>query len=79
MTQTTGVVVDFSLGNPWVSQVLDKLGTRVVGVTETTKADIARVVGQALDDGVSAPQLADRLSGLYEETYKRPQFDHCED
>ena len=69
VSQATGVVVDFTLANPWVHTVLGKLADRVVDISETTRKDIQRVVGQALDDGVSAPQLAERLTGLFEQTY----------
>ena len=69
VTQATGVVVSFDLANPWVHTVLGKLADRVVDISETTQKDIQRVVGQALEDGVSGPQLAERLRGLYSETY----------
>jgi hypothetical protein len=40
------------------------------GMTATTRADVANVVTSALDDGVSVDELAGRLKGLFEETYR---------
>lgn len=59
----------FDLANQWVDTVRDDIGSRVVGITDTTKADIQRVVNEALAEGTSPDDLADRLTGLYEETY----------
>jgi hypothetical protein len=50
--------------------VRDEIGSRVVGITETTKADIQRVVNEALAEGTSIDDLSARLEGLYEESYR---------
>jgi HK97 family phage portal protein len=60
----------WDVSNPWVKQVLSLVGQRVTNITETTRSDIQRIVGQALTDGASIPDLSDRLRGLYEENYR---------
>jgi HK97 family phage portal protein len=65
-----GVEISWDLANPNIRNVLDRLAGRVVGITQSTRDDVARVVGEALDEGVSLPELADRLTGLFEETYR---------
>lgn len=60
----------WDLANPWVQEVLEHVGQRVTMVNQTTKDDIARIVTSALDEGVSIPELADRLRGQFEETYR---------
>jgi HK97 family phage portal protein len=60
----------FDLANQWVDTVRDEIGSRVVGITETTKADIQRVVNEALAEGTSIDDLSARLEGLYEESYR---------
>jgi HK97 family phage portal protein len=62
--------VTWSVSNPWVHQVLSLVGQRVTGITETTRADIQRIVGEALTEGVTIDDLSQRLAGLYEETYR---------
>jgi AcrR family transcriptional regulator len=60
----------WDVSNPWVRQVMSGVAERVTMVSETTKRDIARVVTDALQEGTSIPDLADKLRGLYEETYR---------
>jgi HK97 family phage portal protein len=69
---TNGLVsteVSWDVNSPWVRQALHKLAGRVTNVNETTRADIQRVVGEALDAGTSPDDLANRLRGLFDETY----------
>lgn len=47
-----------------------EIGRRIVGINATTRADVARIVTLALDEGVSLDELAKRLRGLFTETYK---------
>jgi HK97 family phage portal protein len=70
VSDLTGVALSFDLANPFVRDVLRLLAQRIVGITETTRQDVQRVVGQALDDGVSLDDLSGRLKGLFEETYR---------
>jgi HK97 family phage portal protein len=63
------VDVSFDLANPNVGRVLASLGQRVVGITDTTRADVQRVIGDSLNEGVTLSELGDRLSGLFVETY----------
>jgi HK97 family phage portal protein len=61
--------IAFDLANPNVRNVLDRLALRVVGISDETRRDVARIVGEALDEGTTVPDLAKRLRGLFEETY----------
>jgi HK97 family phage portal protein len=59
----------WTVNNPRIAQFVNRLAERVVGINATTQADISRVVTDSLLEGVSMPELAGRLEGLYEETY----------
>lgn len=65
-----GLLGAFDLPMAEVQRVLDQLATRVTGITDTTREDIRRVVGDALQNGASIPDLQVALKGLFEETYK---------
>jgi hypothetical protein len=68
-----GVAVAWDLANPNVRRLLDFLASREdgpVGMTRTTREDVAGVVGDALEEGASLDELARRLTGLFEETYR---------
>lgn len=65
-----GIEIAFDLNNANVRRVLDRLATRIVGIHDTTREDVRRVVGQALDDGVGLNELADRLETMFTETYR---------
>lgn len=64
------VDVAWDVANPNVQRVLGDLGRRVAGISDTTRTDVQRVVGDALNEGVPLKDLGDRLTGLFEETYK---------
>src|SRR6478752_713373 len=66
-----GVTADvhWDIANPWVREVLGDVATRVTNINQTTKADIAQVVNDALAEGTSIPDLTEKLTGLYDETY----------
>jgi HK97 family phage portal protein len=66
-----GSSVTWSLANPHVIQIWDQLGKRIVGISETTRLDVAKTVQIALDEGVGLRELEARLFGLFEETYSR--------
>jgi HK97 family phage portal protein len=61
--------ISWELTNPRIIDLLTELASRVVDITETTRLDISRVVTEALTEGVSMDTLAERLTGLYDETY----------
>lgn len=61
--------IAWDVANPYITELIDLLGREVTRVTETTRADIERVVIEALTEGTSMPDLAEKLKGLYEETY----------
>lgn len=62
--------IAFDLANPNVRRVLDRLASRIRGIHETTMNDVRQVVADALDEGVTMSELSDRLTGLFEQTYK---------
>jgi HK97 family phage portal protein len=59
----------WTISNPNIARLVQSLAGRVTAINETTRADISRVVTEALTEGVSMPELSDRLRGLYDETY----------
>lgn len=65
-----GVGVSWDLANPWVRQTLNELSLRVVGINETTRADVADLVTAGLNEGLSLKDIADSLTGLFEESYR---------
>lgn len=68
-----GVAVDWDLANPNIARMLAYLIGRdqgPTGMTATTRADVAKIVTSALDEGVTIDDLAGRLKGLFEETYR---------
>lgn len=67
---TVGVDIDWSLSNPLVRQLMSRLALRVTDIAETTREDVQRVVAEALTEGVTMTELADRLSTLFTETYR---------
>lgn len=69
-TSVLGVQVDWSLSNPNIQRTMSKLGTRIVGINETTRQDVAAIVADSLNEGVTLDELASRLTNQFEETYK---------
>lgn len=65
-----GIAVSFDLEAPEVVRYLAQSGTRVQGITDTTRAAMRQALqdGQAAGEGVT--QIAKRLRGSVEETYK---------
>jgi HK97 family phage portal protein len=62
--------IDWSLSNPKIRQTLLQLGRRIVGIGETTRLDVARVITDGMSEGLTTPQIADAIRGLYSETYR---------
>lgn len=62
--------IDWSLANPRIHQTLNLLARRITGINETTKGDVAKIVTDGLHEGLTTAEIADNLTGLYEETYK---------
>lgn len=60
----------WDLANPWVQDVQSLVATRVTNVNETTKQQIREIVTDALNEGTSMPDLAEKLRGTFEETYR---------
>jgi hypothetical protein len=70
---SVGVEIAFDLANPNVRRVLRDLAERPTGlraVHQKTRDDVARVVGEALDEGAGLDDLAARLRSLFAETYR---------
>jgi HK97 family phage portal protein len=59
--------IDFTLANPHVKDTVDKLGTRVVGINETTRQSIAEKVTAGLNDGKSVTDIAADLNGIFDD------------
>jgi HK97 family phage portal protein len=64
-----GIELDWSLANPNVRSVLNQLAGQIKAIDATTRTDVQRIVGESLDEGVTLDELADRLTGLFEESY----------
>jgi hypothetical protein len=64
------VSIAWDLGNPNVSPLMNDLAQIVVGINDTARVDVQRVVTEALDEGVTMQEASERLSGLFEETYR---------
>jgi hypothetical protein len=64
------VDIPWDLGNPNVRRLMNDLASNVAGINETTRQDVQRTVVDALDEGVPLSQLQERLTGLFEETYR---------
>ena len=56
--------VDWSLSNPNVNAVMTRLGTRIRGIAETTRTDVARTVSDGLTNGKTLEQIADDVRDL---------------
>lgn len=72
LTDLTGTEpgISFDISNPRIKDVADELGRRIVGISEQTRLDVAEVVTKALSEGKSLQELADNLTGLFEQTYR---------
>jgi hypothetical protein len=49
---------------------MDELGKRIVDISETTRQDVIKVITVGQADGLNLQQIADNLTGMFEETYK---------
>ena len=58
--------VAWDLTNPHIQTILDQLGESVEGIAETTRLDVQRAVGEALDAGETVDQLGARLRSLFD-------------
>lgn len=58
------VGVDWSLSNPKIRMTQQALADRIVGINETTKQAVRDVVANALTEGVTMPELAERLQAV---------------
>lgn len=59
----------WNVSNAWLERLDGQLAQRIVGITDVTRKDVELIVSQALHDGVSIPQLAEKLEELFEDTY----------
>lgn len=59
-----GISVAFDLENPYVQDVLDILARNVRAITDTTRAQIAEVIGAAAAEGLDTADTAARIRQL---------------
>lgn len=64
------VGISWDVSNPLIRQTLSDLALRVVGINQTTRKDVGKVIVDGIEEGLSTPQIAERLTGLFEETYR---------
>lgn len=65
-----GIGISWSLENPGPRRLVDRLGTRIVGISETTRQDVARVLAEEMATGTSPQQMAAAIEDLFAQTYK---------
>src|SRR4030095_10490443 len=65
-----GVSIDWTISNPNIQRVHRQLARRVVGISDQTREDVAKIVVDSLQEGVTLDELSGRLTGLFEETYR---------
>jgi hypothetical protein len=70
VSATVGVEIAWDLDSPFIRDFLDELGTRIVGISDTTRQDVVRVITDGQADGLNLQQISDNITGLFEETYK---------
>ena len=70
ITDLLGVSIDWTLANPNIQRVVHDLGRRIVAISEQTRQDVVATIDAGLREGVSMPELGDRLSTLFTETYR---------
>lgn len=63
------VDVAWDLSHPNIRQLMNSLGYRIRGIAETTRQDVSRTIVEALDEGVSLPDLASRIETMFTQTY----------
>ena len=66
----TGTDDVWHVSNQYLRELEDVLGKRITDISATTRADMERIILDALAEGTSMPDLAERLEGLFDETYK---------
>lgn len=64
------VGISWDVSNPLIRQTLNELALRVVGINQTTRKDVGEAIVAGIEEGLSTPQIAERLTGLFEETYR---------
>jgi HK97 family phage portal protein len=62
--------IAWTTGNQYVQLLMDDLGLRIKGISETTRKQVEAVIVTGLGEGKSIPQMADDLSGMFADTYK---------
>ena len=69
-SRVVGVGIDFDLSNPYVRRTQRDLARRIVGINDTTRQDVSRVVTSGIEAGKTHKAIADDLRGLYSESYR---------
>ena len=65
-----GTDVAWQLSDPNIMRLMAILAQRVVGITETTRAQVQQIVAQGLADGRTVREIADDLTAHVEQTYR---------
>jgi HK97 family phage portal protein len=66
---TLDISLDWTLANPNVARIMELLGHRIRDISETTRLEVVRVITDGQSEGLTLAQIADNLTGLFEETY----------
>lgn len=67
---TVGVDIAWDVANPNIARILHELGHRIVGINDTTRQDVIRVITDGQAEGLNLHQISANLTGMFEETYK---------
>jgi HK97 family phage portal protein len=65
-----GIEIDWDLANPNIQRVMATLAKRIVAISDQTRIDVSQIISDSLSEGVTLQELSERLSGLFDETYK---------
>jgi hypothetical protein len=70
VSSALGETFRYDIANPNIATMRQQLGTRIVGITETTRAGVDDVIRSSLTEGVDMTELGSRVKTLVRETYK---------
>ncbi len=70
VSATVGTTISWDLANPNIGRIMDELGKRIVDISETTRQDVIKVITDGQADGLNLQQIADNLTGMFEDSYR---------
>lgn len=66
------VGISYDVTNPLIRPLLDKTAVHVVGIEQTTRSEVARIITRSHDEGLSIPHTADAIrAGMTEANVAR--------